>query len=180
MKAIKKRLVTLPNPREAFELLKSFEYLYNTQNLISPALNVSGAAATVSLGATIVAIINGQLVQKASGQTITLNGPTVPNSVTPWQVYLFTMDAAGSLYCYAGQPGASLAAVQLPVIDEVSFTPGAGGGVMGPQQCVIGGLIINNASAGAFVPNTTLLNVAGLNPIAINTVGPFFPATLQM
>lgn len=183
MQQIKKRTTTFADSRLGFELSKIFETLYATQNLISPTLNVTGAAATASLGNAIVAVIDGQMVTKASASTIALTGPTIANTGATWQAWLFTMDAAGALFCYAGVPAASLSAVQLPLIQEHTYTAGStglnAGGTMGFKQVVIGGMFMNNASVGAFIPGTTLLNVASLGIIGLNQVGPFFPTQLS-
>lgn len=170
MLAIKKRLLALGDGTAAFQLEKLFEYLYNTQMLT--AANWALTAAAPATGNAIMAVVGGLLSTKAAGtSTAALNGPSIPATGATWQVWLFTMDQIGTLYTYAGTPGTTAAAAILPNIPDQATS--------GLLQVVIGGLVINNASAGAFVPGTTLLNVAGLNPVAINTVGPFFPIQYQ-
>ena len=182
MQQLKKRLVTFPNPREGLELLKCFETFYAVQNLVNPNLNVTGAAATASLGNVIYAVIDGVLVSKASASTITLSGAQVPSG--SFNAYLFTLDASGALFCYSGNPATTLAGVQLPLIQEHSYTAsGAGasaGGLMGLKQVVIGGMVMANTSGAAFIPGTTLLNVLNLGITAINQTGAFFPTQLNV
>lgn len=174
MQAIKKRLLTLPNSREAFELTKIFESLFNTQCLTSATLT-GGAAATVTLGNAITAFINGVAITKATGSAFTLNGPTIQNTGSVCQVWVFLMDATGTLSVLPGVPATTLAGVQWPVIPEITMGAGTGGIALGLQPVVIGSMTMNNASVGAFIPNTTLLNVANLGIVFNNTVGPFFP-----
>ena len=169
---IKKRLINFSRTDNGFELIKIFELLFNTQCLTSALLNGTGAAATVSLGGAITAMVAGTLVSKASGATIALNGPTLLNTGAIAQVWIFTIDQLGNLYAYPGVPAATIGAVQLPYISE---TTGPGATVPNTPQAVIGSLIMVNASVGSFIPATTLLNVANLGIVVNNTVGPFYP-----
>lgn len=171
MQLIKKRLISLVPRQLSFELLKVFESLYGNQMLTSAVLT-GGASATVTTGAAFNAVVNDVLVAKAITQSMAaLNGPNVPNTVTPFQAWVFTMDSAGTFYTLPGVPAATMAGIQLPLIAEIAN----GAGQSGLPQIVVGVLTINNASVGAFVPGTTLLNVANLNVILNSTVGPFFP-----
>lgn len=163
MLAIKKRLVGLPNTNEAFQMLKAFEYLYENQALSSVGLT-GGASATVTTANAISAMVGAQLKAVNSGQAFALNGPTIPNAGAVNQVWIFTMDGNGLFYTLPGIPAATLATVSLPVVPDT--------------QVVLGMLVLSNSSAGNFVPGTTLLNVAGLNTVFNNTVGPFFPIQL--
>lgn len=172
MQAIKKRLISLPNAREGFELTKIFESLFNTQCLTSATLT-GGAAATVTLGNAITAMIAGQCVSKASASAFTLNGPTVLTATS--QVYVFLMDSAGTLSVLPGVPAATLAGVQWPVIPELTLGAGTGGLAIGNPAVVVGSMTMTNTSGSSFIPATTLLNVANLGLVFNNTVGPFFP-----
>ena len=165
MVKIKKRLLQLLEKKDAFEVMKAFEGLFNWQCLTSATLNATGAIATVSLGANIVVVMNGDLVTKASGSTITLNGPTILTATS--QVWLFTLDLAGNLSAIPGLPSAALAAVGNPFVAEISPS--------GYPQVVIGGMSMVNTSGSSFIPNSTLLNVANLGITAFNTIGPFYP-----
>ena len=170
MQIIKKRLLAISSRPLAFELLKLFEGLFETQCLTSAGLTI-GAAATVTLGNAITAQVNGVTVTKAATSAITLNGPTIPNSGASSQVWVFAIDAAGTLLCYPGNPGVGLANVTWPIVPEVAN----GAGQSGLPIAVIGSMTMTNASVGSFIPNTTLVNVANLGIVVNNTVGPFFP-----
>jgi hypothetical protein len=171
MQNIKKRLTGLPDKKDAFALENLFFNLFNTQTLTSATLT-GGASATVTTGAAITAIVNGVLVTKATGASLAaLNGPNVANTGSTFQAWIFTMDSAGTFYTLPGVPAATLAGVQLPTVYEVAN----GSGQSGLPQVVVGMLTMNNASVGAFVPATTLLNVSNLNVVFTNITGPFFP-----
>lgn len=167
MLAIKKRLAAMSDGTAAMQLQKLFEGLYNSQCLT--AGNWIATAAAPALGNAIAVMCGGMLVMKALGfSTAALNGPTIATTGATWQAWIFTTDQAGNMVTYAGTPGATSASILLPYISDYN-------GLSGLPQTVIGALVINNGSGAAFVPGTTLLNVAGLNPVTINTVGPFFP-----
>lgn len=168
MQVIKKRLLALPNREVAFELMKVFESLFNTQCLTSAAL-VTGAVATINSGSAIHAVVNGQLVAKQAAAAFVLNGPTIQNTGAICQAWLFAMDAAGNLFTFPGVPAATIALVTLPTVPELA--PSA------PfmQLVVVGMATMTNASVGAFVPGATLTNVAGLGLVLSNIAGPFFP-----
>lgn len=171
MQFIKNRLTCLPDRFVAFTHEKIFEKLFNTQ-MLSSAVLTGGASATVTTGAAYNAIVNGVLSSKATGLTLAvLNGPTIQNTGLTCQAWIFTQDAVGNFYTLPGVPAATIAGIQLPTVYENAN----GIGQSGLLQVAVGMLTINNASAGAFIPNTTLLNVAGLNPILNNNVGPFYP-----
>lgn len=171
MQNIKKRLLSLPDKASAFTLINTFQSLFNTQMLTAATLT-GGAAAVVTTGNAFNAIVNGILVSKATGASLAvLGGPTIANTGATCQAWIFVMDSAGTFYTLPGVPATTIAGIQLPPVNEVAnFT-----GQSQLAQCVVGILTINNASVGAFIPNTTLLNVASLNVIFNNTVGPFFP-----
>jgi hypothetical protein len=167
MLAIKKRLAAMSDGTAAMQLQKLFEGLYNSQCLT--AANWVATATAPALGNAIAVMCAGMIVMKATGfAAAALNGPTVALSGATWQAWIFTTDQAGNMVTYAGTPATTAAGITLPYISDYN-------GVSGLPQTVIGALVINNGSGAAFIPGTTLLNVAGLNPVTINTVGPFFP-----
>jgi hypothetical protein len=154
----------LPALAESWKLAKAFQSLFASQTLSSAVLT-GGASATVTSGAAFTTVAGGVPVAHAAGAALAaLNGPSVPNAGTTWQAWLLTADGLGNFYTYAGTPAATLAGVTLPVINQAN----------GPQAPV-GFITMNNQSVGAFVPGTTLLNVAGLNLTLNNITGPFFP-----
>lgn len=163
MQIIKKRLVTFPNQREGFCLLKVFESLFNTQ-VLGPAGLAISAAASPNVKATnaIAAVANGVLVQAAAGTVMpALAGSSLLN--LQYQIWTFTIDGSGVIRVQPGTPALTLAGVQIPLVPEV------------PVQAVIGSLILYNGSGSTFVPGTTALDTALLVAIYNNTTGPFFP-----
>lgn len=163
MQAIKKRLLQLSNGREAFEFLKVFESLFNTQVLTQAGLAINAAASPlVKAVNAFTAVVAGTLVYKAAGTVLpALTGPSV--ATLGYQLYAFTIDAAGNLYTYSGTQATTLAGVGVPIIPEL------------PVQAVIGSLMLYNGTASAFVPGTTALDTALLVPVYNNATGPFFP-----
>lgn len=163
MQAIKKRLLQLSNGREAFEFLKVFETFFNTQSLGSAGLAINVATSPLVKATTAVsAIVGGVLVTKPAGTALTaLGGPAVATLF--YQIWVFTIDAAGNLYTYPGVQASTLAGVTVPAIPET------------PVQAVIGSLVLYNGTASAFTPGTTALDTALLVPVYNSTVGPFFP-----
>lgn len=164
MQLIKKRLLSLPDKRGAFELTKIFEALYNTQILGAAGLAINAALSpAVKAGNAFSAVVAGVLVYKAAA-TLMPALPALPVVATlQYQIWTFTIDGAGNLYVYAGTPALTLAGVQLPTVPE------------SPTQAVVGSLVLYNGTAANFVPGTTALDTALLVPVYNNTVGPFFP-----
>ena len=166
---IKKRLITLPNAREAFELQKVFEQCYNTQSLANVAVVAGGAVATWSTTNASMTIVNGVTVSKAA-----IGATAVPTAAattaTGFQVVTYTigLDVLGNVTTYTG-----------PVITGPNAAS-ALGSLIYPQVpdgvVVIGGVIIQTAAT-AFIPGTTLFNAAGVTALAYSVTGPFFPVS---
>lgn len=164
MQLIKKRILALPDRREAFELLKVFETLFTTQCLGSAGLAINGVgAATVRAVNAFSALVANVHVYKAAATALTAL-PALPLVPTlQYQMWTFTIDGAGNLYTLPGAPALTLAGVQIPIVPE------------SPVQAVIGSLVLYNGTAATFTPNTTALDTALLVPVYNSTVGPFFP-----
>ena len=167
---IKKRLITLPNAREAFELQKVFEQCYNTQALGSGALAINaGSAATWKTVNTIPYIINGALYTKAA-----VTAQAVPAaaalSATGQNAVMITigLDAGGNVNTFTSAPATGpSAAAALASIIPAQVADGV---------AVIGHIIIQS-NATIFTPATTALDAAGITATYINIVGPFFPVS---
>lgn len=163
MQLIKHRLLAMSDRREAFELTKVFESLFNTQCLGQAGLAINGAAsAAVKAGSAFSAVVNGVLVYAPANTVMAaLTGATL--ATLQYQIWIFTIDGAGVLRTFAGTPALTLAGVQVPTVPEV------------PQQAMIGSLVLYNGTAAPFVPGTTALDTALLVPAYNNTTGPFYP-----
>ena len=167
---IKKRLITLPDRFTSFELQKVFEQCYNTQCLNSAGVTASGAVATWSTANAVTYVINGVTLSKAALATQAVPTACALTAVGfQAVVFMVGLDAYGNMTTYVG-PVASSSSSAADALSKL-FYPQIPDGI-----CVIGGVIIQSAAT-AFVPGTTLMNAAGITPVPISTVGPFFPVS---
>jgi hypothetical protein len=166
---IKKRLITLPNAREAFELQKVFEQCYNTQCLSSAAITASGAVATWSTSA-VTYVVNGVTVAKGALTTQAVPAAAALTA-TGFQavVFMIGLDVAGNVTTYTSAVATSTSTAA-DALSKLVY-PQIPDGVV-----VIGGVIIQS-NATAFTPGSTNFNAAGITAVAFNTVGPFFPVS---
>lgn len=166
---LKKRLITLPNRIEAFELMKVFEQCYNTQCLTSAAIQATGAVATWSTSA-LTYVVNGITIAKAALTTQAVPAAcALTNTGFQNVVFMIGLDVAGNVTTYAG-PVATSANSAADALSKLTY-PQIPDGVV-----VIGGVIIQS-NATTFTPGTTNFNAAGITATAFNTVGPFFPVS---
>lgn len=115
----------------------------------------AGSSALAKTGAsTTEVIVNGTLVSiPASTDVAALAGTTAQNT---FNVYVFSVNAAGTVATSMGTAGATLAAVVFPTIASTS--------------AVYGYLHVNPTAAG-FVGGTTALDAANTNVVYVNLVG---------
>lgn len=123
------------------------------------ALAKTGAAATTL-------VVGGVLRQIAAATDVAALAGTVVNAT--FNVFVYTIDAGGTLRTRMGVAGASLAAVTFPVIPIT--------------EAVYGFTIINPTGTGNFVGGTTALDDATVAPNAqhISIVGGFTPTQLEV
>jgi hypothetical protein len=151
-------------PNTLSELSALFDSLQrSTVNsmLVSGALAIkAGASALAKTAATVYFMVDGLVFSKAASDMAALVG-TVTNAT--FNVFLFTVNSAGTLKSYMGTAGATLGAVVFP-----AFLDG---------EVPIGFVIINPTGTGNFVGGTTALDDATVvpNAVYVNTVGEFFP-----
>ena len=128
--------------------------IFNTGGLAIKA----GASAVVKTVNAVYGRINSVLFTKAAADMAALAG-TVTNA--KFNVFVFTVNAAGTLATTMGTEGATLAAVVFPAIPADSV--------------VIGFVIINPTGTGNFVGGTTALDNATVvpNAVYVNTPFPF-------
>jgi len=134
---------------------------FRSQTLSSGGLAIKEAdSALAKTAAGVTCLVAGKLVVKAAADMAALSG-TVSNAA--FNVFVFTVDAGGTLATTMGQEGANLASVRFPVLS--------------PDVAVLGFVIINPTGTGDFVGGTTALDDATVVPTAsyVNTPFPFNP-----
>ena len=140
--------------------------LDSSQMLTSAALAITAAGSTtVSTGAAATyAVANGILQKIAAATVLPVLVGTVANAT--FNVFAFYVDSGGNLTSAMGTAGASLAAVQFPVLPQ--------------KEAMVGFVIINPTGTGNFVGGTTHLDDATVVPNAayISVVGAFDPTVL--
>ena len=129
--------------------------------LVSGALAIHGSASALAkFASTIYFMIDGQVYSKTTADCAALVG-TVANAA--FNVFVFSVNAAGTLATQMGTAGATLGAVVFPAVAD--------------GNVAIGFVIVNPTGTGNFVGGTTNLDDATVVPNAayVNTVGDFFP-----
>jgi len=116
----------------------------------------TGGSALVKTAATIYYKIAGVVYSKAAADMAALSG-TVTNA--KFNVYVFYVDAAGTLTSAMGTEAATLVAVVFPTLPA--------------NKATIGYVIINPTGTGSFVGGTTALDDGTVvpNAVYVNTVG---------
>ena len=142
------------NLRDVLESLQTnaCDFVLNTGGLAIKSAT-SALAKTVN---TIYAKINGALVKKTAADMAALSG-TVTNA--KFNVFVFTMNASGTLTTTMGTEGATIGAVVFPAVPA--------------SQVVIGFVIINPTGTGNFVGGTTNLDDATVVPNAVYVDTPY-------
>ena len=123
------------------------------------AIKTGGSALAKSVN-TIKAIIDGVLVSKAAADMAALSG-TVTNA--KFNVFVFTVDASGTLKSYMGTEGSTRAGVTWPTVLD--------------GEAIIGFIEVNPTGTGNFVGGTTALDDGTVVPnvVYVNTPFPFIP-----
>lgn len=144
-------------------ILKAMADRFSTRQLSSAAL--AGTAVTVpSTGAVSQALAAGVLRSIGNSQAMAALSGSVANAT--FNVFVYYIDAGGTLTTRMGTPGATLAAVKFPEVIE--------------GRSVIGFTIINPTGTGPFVGGTTNFNDVTVVPNAVHVsiVGSFDPSIL--
>lgn len=148
------------------DLFDKLQRVVLNQNLVNPTIGmVASAKDDVENNNAITYMIDGQLYSLATDQAFALVG-TVVNAT--FNVYVLTVDAAGTERSIMGTAGATLGAVVLPDIPE--------------GQVAIGLVIVNPTGTGNFVGGTTLLDDGTVipNAVYVNIVGGFLPELREL
>jgi hypothetical protein len=136
-------------------------------NYIMAVAGLTTSSATVVLGGSpLIVMINGQMVSKAGGSAFpALTGLNLASGQTGCA--LFGIDTAGTLYTWVSpvviSSATSLAGLQWPIPSDTSASP--------DFVLVIGGMILQDVTGGAFTGGTTPLTTAGLTVTYFN-LGP--------
>lgn len=130
--------------------------VFNTAGL---AIKTGGSAIVKTVN-TLKAVIDGVLVSKAAADCAALVG-TVTNA--KFNVFVFTVNASGTLTTYAGTQATTRAGVVWPTIAD--------------GEAVVGFIEVNPTGTGDFVGGTTALDDATVVPnvVYVNTPFPFIP-----
>lgn len=135
-------------------------------SLSSAGLTIkSGSSPTVKTGASAwYGAAQGKLQTKAAATDMPALSGTVTNAT--FNVYVFVIDASGTVTAAMGTAGSTLARAVFPSIPE--------------GKAVIGCVLIHPTGTGNFVGGTTNLDDATVVPNAayVNVTGPFDPSVL--
>ena len=148
--------------RNLFLVLEGVYNRLRSQCLTSAGLVIkAGSSALVKAGNAVYAVANGVLINKAANTDMAALSGTVVNAT--FNVFVFTVNQAGTLYAQMGTAGASLAAVRWPTINQ--------------NRAIIGFVVINPTGTGNFVGGTTALDDVTVvpNAVYVNTQGAFDP-----
>lgn len=157
---------TVNDKQAALALRKVGEGVYG--RLRSASLNSAGlvikagGSALAKIGASDwYGFAKGALVKKAAATDMPALSGTVTNA--KFNVFVFTVDSAGTVSSAMGTEGATLATVKFPPLT--------------PDNCVIGFVIINPTGTGNFVGGTTALDdvTVAPNAVYISTIGVLDP-----
>jgi hypothetical protein len=144
--------INFPNTEgELSTLLDKIQRALTNRLLTAGALAIHGSASAVAkTTATIVYLIDGVLYTKAAADTAALAG-TVTNA--KFNVFVFTVNAAGTFKTYMGTEASTLAGVVFPTVPD--------------GEVSVGFVIINPTGTGNFVGGTTALDDATVVPNAV-------------
>lgn len=129
---------------------------FNSAGLVIKA----GGSALAKTANTIKFTIDGALASKAAADCAALVGTV---TAAFFNVFVFSVTAAGTFKTYAGTQATTLAGVVFPAIAD--------------GETVVGFIIVNPTGTGDFVGGTTALDDATVVPnvVYVNTPFPFIP-----
>lgn len=165
MENLTRRIAQIPDKGYSDDVLKVLTDVYNrfrSAMLTTAGLVISGTTTKVKTGAAACYYIaQGILGTIAAATDMPVLVGTVTNA--KFNVFVFTVDSAGTTYSAMGTEGGSLAAIRWPAIPA--------------SRAIIGMLIVNPTGTGNFVGGTTALGDATVVPNAVyqSPVGSFDP-----
>jgi hypothetical protein len=166
MENLTHRLASLSDKRAQYQLNLLLSPLFErlrTQTQSSAGLVIKGASsALVKTGAAVTHVVaQGIKLRIAAATDMAALSGTVTNAA--FNVFVFTVDSAGTLATQMGTEGASEAAIKWPSIDST--------------KAIVGYIVVNPTGTGDFVGGTTPLDDVTVVPnvVYINTLGAFWP-----
>jgi hypothetical protein len=144
--------VSFPNSEgELSNLFDKIQRALTNRCLVTGALAIkAGGSALAKTVSTVYYMIDGTYYSKAAADTSALAG-TVTN--TKFNVFVFTLNAAGTFHTYMGTEGAAISNVVFPTIPD--------------GEVSVGWVIVNPTGAGNFVGGTTALDDGTVVPNAV-------------
>lgn len=157
------RSINFPNTRDEMEdLFDKLQRPLCNFCLDTPSLRIKGGSADTLAEAqnAVRYMIDGVLRSKAAADMAALSGTVTADA---FNVFVFTLNAAGTYAARMGTEAATLAGVTFPTIPD--------------GEVVVGFVIINPTGTGNFVGGTTDLDDATVvpNAVFVNTPYPFLP-----
>ena len=148
--------------RHLFLLLEGIYEALRNQFVVSAGLRIGGTTTLVRTAATAsVAVVKSKIRSIAAATDMTALVGTVTNAT--FNIFVFTMDEAGTFYTQMGTAGATLPAVKWPPLHK--------------DRVIVGFVIINPTGTGNFVGGTTALADGTVvpNAVYVSPVGAFRP-----
>lgn len=162
MQNLSNQVAILSDKREATALRAVLDGVYrrlaNVTHTSAGLAIKAGGGVLVKIGATACNYaINGLAAVLAAATDMAALSGTVTNAA--FNVYVFSVDAAGNLYSQMGTEGATLALVKFPNVPD--------------NRAILGYITINPTGTGNFVGGTTALDDGTVVPTAVyvNTIG---------
>lgn len=160
------RLAAVNDHKEKYNLFllfrPLFEQLRSQSNSSAGLVIKAGASALVKTGAAVYHYISQGIKGRIAAAT---DMPALVGTVTNalFNVYVFSVDKAGTTYVQMGTEGVTEAGIKFPPLD--------------PTRAVIGYIVVNPTGTGNFVGGTTALDDATVVPnvVYINVIGAFDP-----
>ncbi len=165
-KSITQALGGMSNAAMRSALLKLQSHAVDTLLSTGGLAIKAGGSALVKAATLCKAFVNGVLVSIAANTDMAALAGTVTNA--KFNVFVFSVNSAGTPVTQMGTEGATLAAVVFPTIAA--------------DSAVLGFVIINPTGTGNFVGGTTALDDATVvpNAVYVNTPYPFNPNALAL
>lgn len=156
------RTIKFPNSLEEMEnLFDKLQRAVTNRNDASGSLAIHGSASALAkFTGNLYYWVDGVQATKAAADCAALSG-TVTNAKV--NVFVFTVNAAGTLHSYMGTEAGTFGAVVFPTIPD--------------GEVVYGYVIVNPTGTGNFVGGTTALDDATVAPgaVYVNVTGSFAP-----